>query len=217
MSNSKKKYVYESRYQQISVEIAKRIAEGWYAVGERLNARTTLASNYGVSPETARKAVHILCDLGIMEVRQGSGTYVLSRQKAQQFLERYQNTVSVEQVRAEINACVKNQQKEIEHLSKLLNKLIGQTTRDRAGYTLEPYELHIDEHCYYLGKTIGEVNIWQETGATIVEVMRDDTFIVSPGPYEKIQAGDTLLFVGNEESRQRMLNLFCAPPEDEKN
>lgn len=214
MIQEKMRYVYESRYQQISVEIAKRIAEGWYAVGERLNARTTLASNYGVSPETARKAVHILCDLGIMEVRQGSGTYVLSRQKAQQFMERYQNTVSVEQLRGEINASVKKQQDEFEHLSNLLNQLVGQTTRDRAGYTLEPYELHIDEHCYYLGKTIGEVNIWQETGATVVEVLRNDIFIVSPGPYEKIEVGDTLLFVGNEESRQRMVNLFCAPPEE---
>ena len=63
---SKKEYVYDSRYQQIAVEIAERIAAGVYDIGEKINARSTLASNFNVSPETARKAVNILVDLGIM-------------------------------------------------------------------------------------------------------------------------------------------------------
>ena len=93
----KRKYIYESRYQQIAVELAQKIAEGWYSVGEKLNARSTLASNYNVSPETARKAVNILVDLGIVTIRQGSGTYVASREKAHLFVERYQNTVSMQE------------------------------------------------------------------------------------------------------------------------
>jgi len=70
------------RYQQIAVEIAERIVENRYQVGEKIHARSTLASNFNVSPETARKAINVLVDLEIMEVHHGSGAYVASREKA---------------------------------------------------------------------------------------------------------------------------------------
>ena len=101
-NGKKRKYIYESRYQQIAVELAQKIADGWYTIGEKISARSTLASNYNVSPETARKAVNILVDLGIVTIRQGSGTYVASREKAHLFVERYKNTVSMQEIRREI-------------------------------------------------------------------------------------------------------------------
>lgn len=125
-NGKKRKYIYESRYQQIAVELAQKIADGWYTIGEKISARSTLASNYNVSPETARKAVNILVDLGIVTIRQGSGTYVASREKAHLFVERYQNTVSMQEIRREISDCVNRQQEELDHLSKLLKTLVGQ-------------------------------------------------------------------------------------------
>lgn len=79
------------RYQQIAVEIAERVVEGRYQVGEKIHARSTLASNFNVSPETARKAINVLVDLEIMEVRHGSGAYVSSKENAQKFVEKYRN------------------------------------------------------------------------------------------------------------------------------
>ena len=38
--------VYESRYQQIAVEMAEKIAEGWYEVGDRITSRSTIATSY---------------------------------------------------------------------------------------------------------------------------------------------------------------------------
>lgn len=205
---NKRKYIYESRYQQIAVELAQKIADGWYTVGEKISARSTLASNYNVSPETARKAVNVLVDLGIVTIRQGSGTYVASREKAHLFAERYQNTVSMQEVRREISDCVNRQQEELAHLSKLLKKLVGQTKRSHSTTSFVPYDLRIDQHCAYLGKSIGDLNIWQQTGATIVAIKRKTDMVISPGPYERIHNGDTILFVGDELSRQRMNNLF---------
>lgn len=205
---NRRKYIYESRYQQIAVEMAQKIADGWYTVGEKLSARSTLASNYNVSPETARKAVNILVDLGICTIRQGSGTYVASREKAHLFAERYQNTVSMQEIRREISDCVNRQQEELEHLSKLLKKLAGQTQRSHSTTSFVPYDILIDENCAFIGKSIGDLNIWQQTGATIVAVKRKSGMVVSPGPYERIRVGDVILFVGDERSRQRMNNLF---------
>lgn len=197
-----------ARYHKIAVEMASKIAEGWYTVGEKISARSTLASNYNVSPETARKAVNILVDLGIVTIKHGSGTYVASREKAQLFVERYQNTVSVQELRNEIMDCVKRQQEEIDHLNKLLKELVGKTQRSHSTASFVPYDLKIDKNCAYIGKSIGALNVWQQTGATIVAIKRAEEFIMSPGPYEQIQDEDIILFVGDELSRQRMNNLF---------
>ena len=78
MDGENKKRILLPRYQQVAVEIAERIADQRYQVGEKIHARSTLASNFNVSPETARKAINVLVDLGIMEVRHGSGAYVVT-------------------------------------------------------------------------------------------------------------------------------------------
>ena len=85
-----KKKVALPRYQQIAVAIAERIVENRYQVGQKIHARSTLASNFNVSPETARKAINVLVDLEIMDVRHGSGAYIASKEKAQAFVEQYQ-------------------------------------------------------------------------------------------------------------------------------
>ena len=63
----------------------KESVENRYEVGQKVHARSTLASNFNVSPETARKAINVLVDLGIMDVRHGSGAYIASKGKAQSF------------------------------------------------------------------------------------------------------------------------------------
>lgn len=199
---------HESRYQEIAVEVAQKIADGWYQVGEKINARSTLASKYNVSPETARKAVNMLTDLGIVVIRQGSGTYVASREKAQLYVDRYQSTVSIQEIRSEIEASVARQEEELLHMSRLLRTLIGQTKRSHETASFIPYDILIDDQCSYIGQTIGELNIWQQTGATVVAVKRGDEYIMSPGPYEVIRVNDVLLFVGNDLSKQKMQKLF---------
>ena len=80
-----KKKIVRPRYQQIAVDLAERIVENRYKIGEKIHARSTLASTYNASPETTRKAINVLVDLGIMEVRHGSGAFVASKEKAKDF------------------------------------------------------------------------------------------------------------------------------------
>lgn len=206
----------DSRYQQIAVELAERIAEGWYAVGDKITARSTVATAFRVSPETARKAIQILVDMGIVQARQGSGTYVVSREKAQMFYERYHKSVSITETKAELLEVINEQKQNFERLTKLLDDLVGQTKRDHNTAYIVPHDMRVDKECYFIGNSIGEINIWQETGATIVAVKRGENTIMSPGPYEHICEGDILLFVGDDLSRQKMLSLFNSPDLDRK-
>ncbi len=208
------KIEYESRYQQIAVEMAEKIAEGWYRVGEKITARSTIATSFGVSPETARKALQILVDMGIVSIRQGSGAYIKSREKAQMFFERFSETVSIVQTKRAITEAIQKQRSDLDHLNELLDDLVALTKRDHNTMYIIPHDMRLDENCNFIGKTIGELNIWQQTGATIVAVRRGRKTVFSPGPYEQLQAGDVILFVGNDSTRQRMLNLFNAKPEN---
>ncbi|MBV2184465.1 MAG: FadR family transcriptional regulator [Rhizobium sp.] len=59
--------------------IRAEITNGRFAVGDRLPNEAALSATLGVSRGTVREAVRVLAAQGLLEVRQGSGTYVLSR------------------------------------------------------------------------------------------------------------------------------------------
>lgn len=205
---SDKTKVVRPRYQQIAVDLAERIVENRYQIGEKIHARSTLASTYNASPETTRKAINVLVDLGIMEVRHGSGAFVASKEKAKDFLLQYQDVQSIQEIKAEIMESVKKQQEELNHFSQLLDQLVGQTKRLHKMNPLLPFELALTEEAAHLNQSISELNIWQATGATVIAISHEQELLVSPGPYAKFSAGDTVHFIGNEYTLQRMTNFF---------
>lgn len=207
MVNSKKEISFP-RYQQIAVAIAERIVDGKYPIGSKIYARSTLASNFNVSPETARKAINVLVDLEIMEVHHGSGAFVSSKAKAQQFLETYNDVNSLQDLKNKLNQSIKKQEEEFTNFSQLLSQLLSRTKDIQRRFPFNPYELHLDETALNLGKSINELNIWHSTGATIIAVQQEEQLLVSPGPYTKLEAGNTLYFVGNELSAGLLYNLF---------
>lgn len=64
-------------YELVADQIRDLIASGAIQVGERLPAERELAKNLGVSRIVIREAVKILRSEGIIDIRPGSGTYVL--------------------------------------------------------------------------------------------------------------------------------------------
>ena len=203
-----KKKVALPRYQQIAVAIAERIVENRYLVGQKIHARSTLASNFNVSPETARKAINVLVDLEIMDVRHGSGAYIASKEKAQAFVEQYQDVQSIQEIRQDILDSVERQQQELDNFSDLLNTLVQQTKKVHHMSPCVPFELQLTEQAQHLEKSINELNVWQATGATIIAIQTTEELLLSPGPYAKFSAGNTIYFVGNELALQRMTNFF---------
>lgn len=66
-------------YEQVAQELARRIAAGQYKVGDRLPSERDLALAFSVSRPTIREAVIALELDGLVEVRMGSGVYVLAK------------------------------------------------------------------------------------------------------------------------------------------
>lgn len=63
-------------YVQLMTEIEAKIMKGVYQPGERLQSESEMAKTFGVSIITVRNAVSALVDKGLVEKKQGKGTFV---------------------------------------------------------------------------------------------------------------------------------------------
>lgn len=196
----------QPKYQQIALELAKRISDGRYPEGEKLHARSTIATNFHVSPETARKAIIVLGEIGVVTVKHGSGFFVASAIKAKEFVEQYQDVESIESVKREIHESAKRQQAESQHFLHLLNSLVEQTQRYNEDNKLQPYEAQASAN--FQSSTVSDLNFWHNTGATIVAIKHENKMTVSPGPLAVIEPNDFVYVVGDELAYQRVGNLL---------
>lgn len=74
-------------YKQLAVQIAETIRAGEFKVGSRLPAERDLAERYEVSRASVREAIIALEVIGMVEVRGGSGIYVISTQESSEIQE----------------------------------------------------------------------------------------------------------------------------------
>ncbi|MEE3697451.1 TrkA C-terminal domain-containing protein [Streptococcus uberis] len=208
MTTGNKSEVTTSKYQKIAVSVAQRIASGEYEVGEKLKSRTTIASTFNVSPETARKGLNILADLNILTLKHGSGAIVLSKEKAIEFINQYESTHSIAVIKEKIRQNIRHQQEGMEELSSLVNDFLMQSQNISKQFPLAPYEIIVNMDTDHFGKSIGVLNLWHQTGATVVAIEHEGQFLISPGPYAVIEKGDHIYFVGDDSVYSRMKNFF---------
>ena len=93
-------------YLRIALDVAKRIASGSLPEGTKLYGRSVMASEYGVSPETIRRALKLLSDTGIVQVNQNSGAVVLSSSPAKQYVERFEEYDGVKALQVRLRKAV---------------------------------------------------------------------------------------------------------------
>lgn len=204
----KKVKIGSPRYQKIAADIASKIADKHYKVGEKIYARSSLASQYGVSAETARRAICILSDLEIVDTTKGSGVFIKSYENAIKFVQQYNDIQTVTTLKKEILESAARQAKETEFLHECLSKLIDQTDRFRSINPFVPFEIEISIATPHLNKTASDINFWHNTAATIIAIKRGDTLLMSPGPYAVFSDQDILYFVGDENCYERVCKFM---------
>lgn len=200
--------VTSPRYQQIAADIAVKIASGHYKQGEKIYARSSLASQYGVSAETARRAICVLSDMQIVDSTKGSGVVIASVENARRFIQQYQDTGTVRELRRDLLKSVERQYQELETLKEQIGALIDKTERFRSLNPFVPFELVVSGETPHLGKTASDLNFWHNTAATIIAIRRGQTLILSPGPYSSFQAEDVIYFIGDECCLERVKDFL---------
>ncbi len=188
-------------YKKIALDIANKIQQNNINEGDILLGRSTLSSKYNVSPETIRRSMILLEDVEVVKTIKGKGILVLSREKAISFLNRNKSIDSIRSYKTEIDKLLTNR-KEIEtQLLKSIQGIIDYSSRFNEVNNIIPLEFVVPENCLYIGKTVGEIMFWQNTGATLIAVKRNDELLLSPGPYISLNPNDVLIVVGNDNIR----------------
>jgi K+/H+ antiporter YhaU regulatory subunit KhtT len=191
-------------YKKIALDMASRVYKGEFKEGQRIRGRSTLAGEYNVSPETIRRAMRLLEDMKVIAVSQGSGIHVLSRKNAQSFIERFQSKATIGSLKVEFRNLLEQRKGVEARIEGVLNRIIDYSDRFKNMNHITPIEIEVPSNSSILGKTISESKFWQNTGATIVAIRRNGSFLLSPGPYAGFEKGDIVVVVGDSGVLERV-------------
>lgn len=202
------------QYMQIAISVARRIADGEVAEGTKLSGRSKLSSEYSVSPETIRKALRLLGDMRVVEVKEQSGVYVLSADNARRYLRQFEEKAGVLEKRRKLRALLEQQEKASRELAELCRHILDETKLPSQDVGLLPIGgCRVPEGWHGIGKNLGDLHFWQYTGATVVAIRRGTAQIVSPGPYAELYAGDLVLYIGEDAARAAVERFFSEEAE----
>ncbi|WP_300162934.1 FadR/GntR family transcriptional regulator [Solidesulfovibrio sp.] len=80
-------------------QIQEKISLGVFPPGSKIPTEPTLMTQLGVGRSTVREAIRVLVSAGLLEVRQGDGTYVLDRKSGHEPLEYRLRRAKAEEIR----------------------------------------------------------------------------------------------------------------------
>ena len=184
-------------YAQIALDVASRIARGELPENAKMFGRSVMSSEYGVSPETIRRAMRLLEDMQVVGIRQNSGIFVQSMERARQYVERFGRNAGMRGAQERLQALLEESDQHHRKVMETAGTLIRMSERFTNASPFRHYEEIVPAGSLHVGKTLGELHFWQETGATVIAYRREGKLVLSPGPYADLREGDTLLFVGD--------------------
>lgn len=197
-------------YLKIAIDIASRIVNGDFLEGEKLSGRSTLVGLYNVSPETIRRSIALLKDMDVVWVEDKSGITIRSRDNAGSFLKKFRTKNEFANIKHDINTLL-DEKRELEvKLEDKIGNLIEFATQLRNVGLIIPYESLVEPNSLIIGKTLGELNFWNNTKATIIGVKRNEEMYLSPGPYFAIKENDIIVYVGESDVVQNVKNYIIS-------
>lgn len=180
-------------YSQVAYDIAAKIVAGDLQEGGRFTGRSLMGSQYGVSPETIRRAMKLLADMQIIEIRQNVGSVVLSRRRAEEYVGQYKQGKDLRMLRVRFRQLTEERDRLNEEIEKTMNAILDLTDRFRSSDQTRTYEFAIAPDSHVVGRTIGQLQFRQRTGATVVAIRHADAVFLSPGPHTVLEADDVLV------------------------
>ncbi len=184
-------------YAQIALDVASRIARGELKENTKIYGRSLMSSEYGVSPETIRRALKLLADTEIVDIKHNSGVVILSQQKARSYVEKFSAKVDILSQQNRLKSLMTQRNSLDASIVETVGDIISMSDRFSRTNPFQNYDVQVPEDSHIIGKTLSELAFWQRTGATIIAIRRGDKILLSPGPYVDFAALDTIVFVGD--------------------
>ncbi|MDE8052533.1 TrkA C-terminal domain-containing protein [Erysipelothrix rhusiopathiae] len=187
----------QARYQQIALDIAARIARNDLREGERISGRSILSSEYGVSPETIRRAISLLEEVEVVHVANNYGVIIGSKEAAIAYLDSFSSVTDVTQLKHRLNALMDKRHEIDEEIRTIISQIVDLSGRFSFSDPLKRFEFTLHSGSKLIGQTIGSSAFYQTTKMTIIALNRQGTMILSPGPDAIFEENDVLVVVGH--------------------
>jgi len=191
-------------YQKIAIDIANRIISGDFSIGDKLYGRSSLASQYNVSPETVRRSVSLLSDMDIVKVTKGSGIVINSVDNCLKFIDKFKDIDSISSIKKGIVDLLEKKKELDKNIEYSIDELVDYSSRFKNSNPFIPYEFEIHSEMSIIDETISQTKFWQNTGATIIGIRRDEKLILSPGPSTIFKDNDIFIVICDENSYNRI-------------
>jgi len=195
-----------ARYLKIAVDIAARIVSGDLPEGVVLKGRSVLSTEYNVSPETVRRSMSLLSDKEVVQIVAGKGVVVLSRGKATEFVKSFKDDEVLSHMNANLCRLIE-ERKRLDEKINFTTKQIVDMYKFMRSDLINPIEIALPDHSHCIGQSIGSLQVWHNTGATVIGIIQNDKLIISPGPYYEFSKADRVLIVGDAHVVERF-NAF---------
>jgi len=195
-------------YQKIAIDIANRIVSGNLSIGDKLYGRSSLASQYNVSPETVRRSISLLSDMNIVKVTKGSGIIINSADNCLQFIDKFKDIDSISSLKKGIVDLLEKKKQLDKNIEYSIDELVDYSSRFKNSNPFIPFEFEIHSEMSIINKTISESKFWQNTGATIIGIRRNEELILSPGPNTIFKDNDIFIVICSENSYYRIKDFL---------
>lgn len=138
-----------SLVEQVVVQIESLIKSAEWPVGTRIPSEMELMIQFDVSRNTLREAIRALVHAGLLQTKQGSGTYVRSNKKSGNDFEKHlehSTLIEILEVRHALEreaaslAAERRTEKDIEELNEYLNRC--KNAKDLSEFATADIELH---------------------------------------------------------------------------
>ena len=184
-------------YAQIALDVALRITRGELGENTKVYGRSVMASEYGVSPETIRRAMKLLSDMEIVSILRNSGVMVLSSEKAGRYVKQFSAQNDIRTHQRKLNQLLQKQADIGRQITDVAGAIVRINEKNSPTAPFPNYEIAVPTECPLIGRNLSELKFWQQTGATVIAIRRGDTIFLSPGPYASLEHNDILMFVGS--------------------
>lgn len=186
-------------YAQIALDIAARIVRGDLLESSKFSGRSKMSSEYGVSPETVRRALMLLEKAQVVEIFHNSGVVIKSKAAAMEYLQQQSFQKGIHQLKSDLREAIKEKEELNRKINRLIEQIVDYSEHYSYGDPIRKYELLVEPDSWLVNKTIKQAKFYQETKATIIAIRRDQTFISSPLASFKIAALDVIIAIGSVE------------------
>lgn len=189
----------EPIYKKIALDIANKIVRGEIKVNDKISGRSMLASMYKVSPETVRRAIALLKEMGVVTANVGSGIEVLSISAAEKFIQKNKSNEYVSTMVENIYSIIQKRRELDKELEQNFTNVLEFVGRFKNITPFVLVEVIVKSDSRFIGKSINEVKFWQNTRATIIAYRRKEEIVISPGPNYKFLGEDAVVVIGKED------------------